>query len=101
MGQKISWRRFWRRKTTRGLPPEDESIWVDIAVRTVKTFLKVALGVFAASFVPGKWKAAVTAAVSAGSCAAINYAAKRMQKLLKDSEQPETGEEDTDDYSEG
>ena len=86
MGQKIKKRWFWRKKTTRGMPSEQESIWIDIAKRTAKTFLQVALGVLAASFAPDKWKAAVTAAVSAGSCAAMNYFIKRVQALLDEGE---------------
>ena len=86
MGQKIKKRWFWRKKTTRGMPSEQESIWIDIAKRTTKTFLQVALGVLAASFAPDKWKAAVTAAVSAGSCAAMNYFIKRVQALLDEGE---------------
>ena len=101
MGQKISWRRFWRKKKdgTRGIQQEPESVWVDILKRTVKTFLEVALGAFAASFAPDRWKVAVTMAVSAGSCAAINYAVSRVRALLNEWE-PETGEEANDDYSE-
>ena len=87
MGQKITIikRWFWRKKKdgSKGIPPEQESIWIDIAKRTAKTFLQVALGVLAASFAPDKWKAAVTAAVSAGSCAAMNYFIKRVQALLE------------------
>ena len=86
MGQKIKKRWFWRKKTTRGLPTEQESIWIDIAKRTAKTFLQVALGVLAASFAPDKWKAAVTTAVSAGVCAAMNYFIKRVQTLLDEGE---------------
>ena len=86
MGQKIKKRWFWRKKTTRGLPTEQESIWIDIAKRTAKTFLQVALGVLAASFAPDKWKAAVTTAVSAGVCAAMNYFIKRVQALLDEGE---------------
>ena len=86
MGQIIKKRWFWRKKTTRGLSPEQESIWIDIAKRTAKTFLQVALGVLAASFAPDKWKAAVTTAVSAGVCAAMNYFIKRVQALLDEGE---------------
>lgn len=106
MGQKITIikRGFWRRKTdgSKGIPHEQESVWADIFKRTVKTFLEVALGAFAASFAPDRWKATVTMAVSAGSCAAINYAIRRVQGLLKEWEPDyETREEDTDDHSEG
>lgn len=88
MGQKITIkiRKFWQKKPTKGMPTEPESIWIDIAKRTAKTFLQVALGVLAASFAPDKWKAAVTAAVSAGACAAMNYFIKRVQALLDDGE---------------
>lgn len=87
MGQKITIikRWYWRKKKngSKGIPPEQESIWIDIAKRTAKTFLQVALGVLAASFAPDKWKATVTAAVSAGACAAMNYFIKRVQALLE------------------
>lgn len=90
MGQKITIikRWYWRKKKngSKGIPPKQESIWIDIAKRTAKTFLQVALGVLAASFAPDKWKAAVTAAVSAGACAAMNYFIKRVQALLEESE---------------
>lgn len=101
MGQKIKKRWFWRKKsTTRGIAPEQESIWIDIAKRTAKTFLQVALGVLAASFAPDKWKAAVTTAVSAGVCAAMNYFIKRVQDLVGDPDAPDPQKEDDDAYSE-
>lgn len=93
MGQTIKKikRWFWRKKTSgsRSIPQQPESVWIDIAKRTAKTFVQVALGVFAASFAPTKWKAAVTTAVSAGACAAMNYAIKRVQDLLEDPDDPE------------
>lgn len=99
MGQKITIRWFWRKKKngTKGIQPESESIWIDIAKRTAKTFLQVALGVLAASFAPDKWKAAVTTAVSAGVCAAMNYFIKRVQELVGDPDEaaPEIGKGDS------
>ena len=102
MGQKVKIRWFWRKKKdgTRSMPTEQESIWIDIAKRTAKTFLQVALGVLAASFAPDKWKAAVTTAVSAGVCAAMNYFIKRVQDLVGDPDAPDQQKEDDDVYPE-
>lgn len=99
MGQKIKRRRYWRKKTTRGIQPEQESIWLDIAKRTGKTFVQVTLGVIGTLLInpPDKWKPALTTAITAGVCAAMNYAIKRIQALIGEPDQPETREEDTDD----
>ena len=82
MGQKIKKRWFWRKKnTTRGIPAETESKWKDIAVRTAKTFLQVALGVIVAALAnpPDAWKPVIIAAVTSGSCAAMNYIIKMLE----------------------
>ena len=99
MGQKIIKRWFWRKKKTRGIQPEQESIWLDIAKRTGKTFVQVTLGVIGTLLInpPDKWKPALTTAITAGVCAAMNYAIRRVQALLGDPEQPEPREEDKHD----
>ena len=82
MGQKIKKRWFWRKKnTTRGIPTETESKWKDIAVRTAKTFLQVALGVIVAALAnpPDAWKPVIITAVTSGSCAAMNYIIKMLE----------------------
>lgn len=99
MGQKIIKHWYWRKKTTRGIQPEQESIWIDIAKRTAKTFVQVTLGVITTLIVnpPDKWKPALIAAVSTGACTAMNYAIRRVQALLGDPEQPEPREEEKHD----
>ena len=99
MGQKIKRRRYWRKKTTRGMQQDPESIWIDIARRTAKTFVQVTLGVIGTLIInpPEAWKPAITAALATGVCAAMNYAIKRIQTLIGDPDRPETKEEDTDD----
>lgn len=99
MGQKIIKRWYWRKKTTKGMQQDPESIWLDIAKRTGKTFVQVTLGVITTLIVnpPDKWKPALTAAVSTGVCAAMNYAIRRVQALLGDPEQPEPREEEKHD----
>lgn len=96
-------KRFWRKKPTRGMPTEPESIWLDIMKRTAKTFVQVTLGVICTLLInpPDKWKPALIAAISTGACTAMNYAIRRIQSLIGDPEQPEPREEDNDDYSEG
>ena len=98
MGQKIIKRWYWRKKTTRDMQQDPESIWLDIAKRTGKTFVQVTLGVIGTLLInpPDKWKPALTTAITAGVCAAMNYAIRRVQALLGDPDQPENGEEDKD-----
>lgn len=87
MGQKITIkiRKFWRKKPTKGMPTENESIWTDIAKRTGKTFVQVTLGVIGTLLInpPDKWKPALIAAISTGACTAMNYFIKRVQALLE------------------
>ena len=79
MGQKIKKRWFWRKKTgTRGIVPDNESKWKDIAERAAKTFLEsflASLPVDAALIAGGwdVWRAALTAAVASGISAVINF----------------------------
>ena len=90
MGQTIKKikRWFWRKKqTTKGVPIAGEEYnaskekWKDIAIRTVKTFVEVALGVIATALAnpPDAWKPVMTMAVSSGACAAINYFIKALE----------------------
>ena len=97
MGQVIKKRWYWRRKTTRGLPPEQESIWIDIAKRTGKTFVQVTLGVIATLLInpPDKWKPALIAAISTGACTAMNYLINRIKALIGDPDAPEIGEDES------
>lgn len=94
MGQTIKKikRWFWRKKeTTRGLSHECESIWVDIAKRTAKTFVQVTLGVIGTLLInpPDKWKPALIAALSTGACTAMNYLINRIRELVGDPDAPE------------
>lgn len=81
MGQKITIKKFWRKKsTTRVLPEQNETVekWKDIAVRAGKTFLQsfiASLPVDAALIAGGwnVWRAALTAATAAGISAVMNY----------------------------
>lgn len=87
MGQTIKkikkW--FWRKKNPdRSIPTSDSAWkekWKDIAIRTVKTFAEVALGVIATALAnpPDAWKPIMTTAVSSGACAAINYIIKVLE----------------------
>ena len=101
MGQKITIRWFWRKKKngTKGIQPEPESIWIDIAKRTGKTFVQVTLGVVGTLLInpPDKWKPALIAAISTGACAAMNYFIKRVQELVGDPDEtaPEIGKGDS------
>lgn len=98
MGQTIKKRWYWRKKTTRGLPGEPESIWVDIAKRTAKTFVQVTLGIIATLLInpPEKWKPALIMAISSGACAAMNFFIKRVQELVGDPNAPDDEPEDGD-----
>ena len=103
MGQTIKKRWFWRKKPTRGLQPEQNSIWVDIAIRTGKTFLQVLIGIVTTLLVnpPDKWKPALTGAASTAACVAMNYALNRIKALIgdpdaHDASEPEIREEDND-----
>ena len=92
MGQKIKKRWFWRKKTTststRSAPVAgDESNavrdkWKDIAIRTAKTFLQVALGVIVTAIAnpPDAWKPVLVTAVTSGTCAAMNYIIKVLEQ---------------------
>lgn len=90
MGQKITIkiRKFWQKKPTKGMLTKPESIWIDIAKRTGKTFVQVTLGVVGTLLInpPDKWKPALIAAISTGACAAMNYFIKRVQALLDEGE---------------
>lgn len=94
MGQKIKKRWFWRKKTTRGLPSAQESIWVDIAIRTGKTFAQVLIGILTTLLVnpPDKWKPALTGAASTAACVAMNYALERIKALIGNPNEPDTTE---------
>lgn len=89
MGQKIKKRWFWRKKTTTRTVPVagDESNavrdkWKDIAIRTAKTFLQVALGVIVTAIAnpPDAWKPVLITAVTSGTCAAMNYIIKVLEQ---------------------
>lgn len=99
MGQKIKIRWFWRKKPTKGIQTEPESIWIDIAKRTGKTFVQVTLGVIGTLLInpPDKWKPALIAAISTGACTAMNYFIKRVQELVgyPDEDAQETGKGDS------
>ncbi len=101
MKQNIKKRWFWRKKTTRGMPGEPESIWIDIAKRTAKTFAQVALGTITTLLVnpPDKWKPALIMAFSSAACTAMNYFIKRVQNLIGDPDAPD--EEPEDETEEG
>lgn len=78
MGQKIKKRWFWRKKTTRGLPTEQESKGKDIAERALKTFLQAfiaSIPVDAALLGGGwnVWRAALLSAAAAGVSAVMNF----------------------------
>ena len=102
MGQKIIKRWFWRKKgTKRSVTPFDSEYankWRDIAIRTVKTFVQVALGVVATAIAnpPDAWKPAMTTAVASGVCAAMNYFIKQLEREVElydiQTENDETGE---------
>ena len=81
MGQKITIKKFWRKKnTTRALPGQDEAAekWKDIAVRAFKTFLQAfiaSIPVDAALLAGGwnVWRAALMSAAAAGVSAVMNF----------------------------
>ena len=79
MGQKIKKRWFWRKKTgTRGIAPDNESKWKDIAERALKTFLQAfiaSIPVDAALLGGGwnVWRAALLSAAAAGVSAVMNF----------------------------
>ena len=90
MGQTIKKikRWFWRKKqTTKGVPIAGEEYnaskekWKDIAIRTAKTFLQVALGVIVTAIAnpPDAWKPVLITAVTSGTCAAMNYIIKVLE----------------------
>ena len=81
-------RKFWRKKnTTRTVPIAGEESntnrekWRDIAIRTAKTFLQVALGVIVTAIAnpPDAWKPVLITAVTSGTCAAMNYIIKALE----------------------
>ncbi|MBQ5339798.1 MAG: hypothetical protein J6Z40_11615 [Oscillospiraceae bacterium] len=80
MGQKIKKRWFWRKKKTgtRGISPDYESKWKDIAERALKTFLQAfiaSIPVDAALLGGGwnVWRAALLSAAAAGVSAVMNF----------------------------
>lgn len=79
MGQKIKKRWFWRKKAgTRGIAPDSESKWKDIAERALKTFLQAfiaSIPVDAALLGGGwnVWRAALLSAAAAGVSAVMNF----------------------------
>jgi len=81
MGQKITIKKFWRKKnTTRALPGQDEAAekWKDIAVRAFKTFLQAFLASIPvdAALIGGGWnvwRAALLSAAAAGISAVMNF----------------------------
>ena len=81
-------RKYWRKKKKAGgrSIQQPESVWVDIAKRTAKTFVQVSLGVLAAALadVPQQWKLVITGAVTTGACVAMNYAINRIRDLIGD-----------------
>lgn len=97
MGQKITKRWFWRKKTTtKGIPIQNDKAekWKDIAVRAGKTFLQsfiASLPVDAALIAGGwnVWRAALTAATAAGISAVMNY----ILSLLKSKGGNENGQD--------
>lgn len=88
MGQLIKKIKFWRKKKDggRSIPQEgadmNKNKWKDIAIRTAKTFVQVALGVIVAAIAspPDAWKPVIITAVSSGACAAMNYIIKQLEK---------------------
>ena len=80
MGQKITIRWFWRKKKngTKGIQPDYESKWKDIAERALKTFLQAfiaSIPVDAALLGGGwnVWRAALLSAAAAGVSACMNF----------------------------
>ncbi len=78
MGQKIKIRWFWRKKPTKGIQPDYESKWKDIAERALKTFLQAfiaSIPVDAALLGGGwnVWRAALLSAAAAGVSACMNF----------------------------
>ena len=88
MGQIIKKIKFWRKKKqTKSVPIVGEEYnanrekWKDIAIRTGKTFLQVALGVIVTAIAnpPDAWKPVLITAVTSGTCAAMNYIIKVLE----------------------
>ena len=81
MGQKIKKIWFWRKKKDggRSIPQEGAGMnkdkWKDIAFRTAKTFVQVALSVIVTAIAdpPDAWKPVFITAITSGTCAAMNY----------------------------
>lgn len=80
MGQTIKKKKYWRKKTTRGLPGQDPRLekLKDIAVRAAKTFLQAfiaSIPVDAALLAGGwnVWRAALLSAAAAGISALMNF----------------------------
>ena len=85
MGQTIKkikkW--FWRKKKDggRSVPIAGDEYnaskekWKDIAIRTAKTFVQVALSVIVTAIAdpPDAWKPVMITALTSGTCAAMNY----------------------------
>ena len=93
MGQKITIKKFWRKKTTRGLPEQDPRIekLKDIAVRAAKTFLQAfiaSIPVDAALLAGGwnVWRAALMSAAAAGISAVMNFILAALKTEDGDSE---------------
>ena len=90
MGQIIKKIKYWRKKKqpSRSVPIAGEESnanrekWKDIAVRTAKTFVQVALGVIVTAIAnpPEAWKPVLIAAVTSGTCAAMNYIIKVLEQ---------------------
>lgn len=93
MGQKITKRWFWRKKTTRGLPEQDPRLekLKDIAVRAFKTFLQAFLASIPvdAALIGGGWnvwRAALLSAAAAGISALMNFILAMLQSEDGDSQ---------------
>ena len=87
MGQTIKRRKYWRKKTTRGLPEQKPNIekLKDIGARAAKTFLQAfiaSIPVDAALLAGGwnVWRAALMSAAAAGISAVMNFALACLRK---------------------
>lgn len=79
MGQKITKRWFWRKKTTNGIPIQNDTAekWRDIAIRAGKTAIQAflaALPITVSALEGGKavWRSALIGAIAAGISAGMN-----------------------------
>lgn len=87
MGQTIKRRKYWRKKTTRGLPEQDPNLekLKDIGARAAKTFLQAfiaSIPVDAAMLAGGwnVWRAALMSAAAAGISAVMNFVLACLRK---------------------